>query len=173
MFSDQFSSGELIPTWPAGTKTTQVQLYGKMWTIPLIQLNTGKPLPYSSYAELQDTYNWANAILKGISYAKDRDSWIWWNAYLRTVSYYLNLAKPAQPQWWDTLEGIIAMRDKKIEDLKNEKLAELKIALQHPGITPAMADQMTKWTMDTIERNTKIIQDQFQKLIDNWHATHK
>jgi len=58
------------------------------------------------------------------------------------VTRFYNLvraaAQPPQPQWWDTLEGIISMRNGKIKQIEVEQAAVRDKAIAH-GINPKKA----------------------------------
>ncbi len=123
----------MIPIWPKGTQTEKfTERNGKVHLIPLIQLNTGEPLPFASIADLEICILWATVQMK----AAPKEDYVWWDAYKRLVVRFRNsIGKPTTP--W-TKAQLQAEWNRRIKELKFLQAATRDAAIAN-GVDPVQA----------------------------------
>ncbi len=123
----------MIPIWPKGTQTEKfTDRKGNVYTVPLIQLNTGAPLPFAVIPDLDICILWATAQMA----AAPKEDYVWWEFYKRLVVRFRNsIGKPTVP--W-TKAQLQVEWDRRIKELKFLQAATRDAAIAN-GVDPTQA----------------------------------
>jgi len=167
----QFRSTMKFDITPPGAKSKTYQYRSVTFTLPAIDLRTGKVFANMSLQELQTSGKWvAEQVLKE---PRESKSFYWWVAYRNYIAqliYYLQQKlKPVEKAWYDyPLEYYLEQKQKNIEKAYAEALYIKNLQLAR-GANPQAVETNYQ---ENIKAKLWNIENNYNYIIAKWKAYH-